>query len=273
MQKNKIDSVLVAVDFSTPSKTAVSRARRFAKKFQAPLYFVHVFYDPFVSETRLPDIIESLRQFHARRVRSFYKLTAREKVFVECGSAAENIMRVAGSLPAPLIVAAHRGAGGVSATLLGSTAESLVLNSKVPVWIERGRGGRGMRRGLMPTDLHDRAAHTQEVVRGMGLADRQHELFHVVSPPMPVLDYHLWEQVASEIERVNEKALDQFKKQNPGLKVSEKWGDVTAEITRHAKPFDFIAISPRQKKGFFKSFGSVTAKLVRKSPIPLLVIP
>jgi nucleotide-binding universal stress UspA family protein len=274
MTKTQIKSVLVAVDFSPQSKAAVAQARRFAKKFRVPLNFVHVFNDPFVSESRFADIIQSLKIFHGKRLRHYYKVTDKENVFVECGTPYQKILRVAKTLRSPLIVAGHTGLGNALVTaLMGSTAEKLVMNSPCPVWIERGKGDHQTRSALIPTDLGDRAPQTETLVRRLGLGDRRREIFHVVPPPYPVLDLQAWREMTAEIERSNKEALKRFKAHNPKLTVKEEWGNVAGEIAKRAKKFDFIALSPREHRGFFGGFGSVTAKLVRNSPIPMLVIP
>lgn len=270
----KFKSIVVGVDFSHQSTAAVKRAREFAKKFEAPIVLVHAFEDPFISETRFSDIIASLKKFHGARAAKFYKVGKNESVTVQLGRASDKILDTAKKLPAPLIIAGHRGLGNaLTNAILGSTAEKLITNSVIPVWIERGNGKMPVRKALIPTDLTDRAAETVKSLKTWGLGDRQKQVFHVINDAIPMLDYSSWREAHAEIKKMNEEALKKFKKKYPKLSVVQEWGGSVDEILRRSRKFDFIAISPRRRRGFFSGFGSVTSKLVRTSPISVLVLP
>ncbi len=99
----KLKSILVPVDFSSPSKKALAYAQAFARKFGAAM-------------------AEAL---------SGCQTTVRS------GKAFDEIVKAAKELDADLILLATHGYTGLDHTLLGSTAEKVVRHAPCPVLIVR----------------------------------------------------------------------------------------------------------------------------------------
>lgn len=271
---SQVRSIIVGVDFSKHSKSAVLQARSLAKKWNAPLTFVHGFEDPVVSEVRFGTIIRSLTHYHEKRIAKIYKVSGSEKVVVRCGRPYEIIIKAAGREPHPIIIMGHQGATSrFEKWFLGSTAERVAQKSPYPVWIHRGASVTKMSKALVPCDLTDRAAHTLEFLKKNNLGRQKSELFHAIRYATPVMDLQTWREMSESIEKENRHQLKKFKKMHPSLKVIETHGDVFSCVEKRAKNFDFIALTPRVNKGFFAGFGSVTSSIVRQSQKPILIVP
>lgn len=270
----KTQSIVVGVDFSKYSKSAVLQARVLSKKWKVPLTLVHAFEDPIVSEQRFPDIVAHETEYYRKRINRFYQVQNNETVAIKCGRPFEQILKVAGKLRRPLIVVGHRGnRGSFSRVFIGSTAERVAQKSTNPVWIHNGSKSIQPNRVLIPCDLSDRASHTAQFIKKNGFGRTKLDLFHVIVPPTPALDYEAWKISVKEVTRLNTEQVKKYKKKYPTLKMSEAWGNAFDEVERRAKGFDVIALSPREAKSFFQGFGSVTSKIVRASKKPVLVIP
>lgn len=270
----KIQSILVGVDFSKYSKSAVLQARLLAKTRSLPLTFVYVFDGPISGEQRYQSVVAHHSEYYKKRVNRVYKVQRHEAVVVKYGRTFEQILMLAGKLVGPLIVLGHRGDRGMFSKLfIGSTAERVAQKSTHPVWIHRGKKQIQLNKVLIPCDLSDRAPFTVQFLKKNGFGKTKLELFHAIVPPMVGLDYDSWKASVKEATRLNAEKFKKFKKKYPTLKISEAWGSAFDEVERRSKSFDVIALSPRSTKSFFQGFGSVTSKIVRASRKPVLVIP
>jgi len=139
-----IDSILVALDGSSYSERALPYARALATAFGSSLVLLCVPAVPEVQDYRAPaDIIEKIRNKAEARMRKYLESTAgmlrRDGLRVKT--------RVAGSIPAPTIVAVaeeenvsmimltSQGRGGFNPMLMGSVAERVVQNTQLPVFM------------------------------------------------------------------------------------------------------------------------------------------
>jgi nucleotide-binding universal stress UspA family protein len=137
--------ILVPVDFSDHSDTAISYATMLAQHFGGSIELLHVVEDPFVSgawsaEAFTPNIPELLDQVIAdARVRldALQSAAASEGVAlttnVEKGRPAQAIVERARSGAFGLIVMGTHGRTGVSHLVLGSVAERVVRTAPCPV--------------------------------------------------------------------------------------------------------------------------------------------
>ncbi len=275
MANRKIKTLIVGVDFSKYSKVVVQQAKMLSEKLKIPIVYVNIFEQPYVSEWILKTALAELERHFEKEIRKTYKLNKKDKVIVRCGQAFQHILDIAKKFTNPLIVVGHRGKSGVFARFfIGSTAERLALKSPFPVWIHRGKRPIFPKHVLVPCDLTKRGRHALDSVKAMGFGSNlQVELYHVIQPPFPVLDYAAWSNTYERIKEKNISMIRMFKKKNPGLKVVEIEGDINEEIEQQSRKFDLVAITPREHKGSFASFGSVTSKVVRQGDTSVLVVP
>lgn len=193
---------------------------------------------------------------------------------------------------AGLIVVATHARGPLVKWLLGSFAESLLAAATVPLLIVNPRlqyeSGRPLKRLLFPTDLS--AASRRHFDQLLVLARRHgmnitalHALTNEYIPAM-VADSFLYgaAQVGAELYR------ELLRRQGGELK---RWvaaaqaagvdckarlpkgpGLVSEVIRCAAARHDAVVMSVHRKIGAFDLIGSVTKKVARKSPVPVLVL-
>lgn len=139
---------LVAVDFSDPSRAALQLAMSMAKACQAKLVALHVSHDPIMrldpagDEEPFPPLDEVAKDMAKRKHAELVGLVKGElgepiEVKVVVGDPAHEIAVHAKEIDAHLIVMGTHGRTGLARFLLGSTAESVLRLSPVPVLCAR----------------------------------------------------------------------------------------------------------------------------------------
>jgi nucleotide-binding universal stress UspA family protein len=142
----KLTSILVPIDFSAPSKKALTYAVPFAKQFGAKLTLLHVieplitpdFADAYpLAEDNDKDEAackERLEQI-AKEQAIDPKLV--EKTLVRQGRSFREIVDAARTLKSDLIIISTQGHTGLKHALLGSTTERVVHQAPCPVLVVR----------------------------------------------------------------------------------------------------------------------------------------
>jgi len=143
----KIKHILVPIDFSDCSKKALQYALPLAKEHEAALTLLYV-VPPAYSAGEYGGIdyaqLEaSMREGGEKELAKLAVDEVRGEVsadaLVRVGSPAVNIIEVARSLPADLIVISTHGRTGLRHVLLGSVAEHVVQRAPCPVFVVRER--------------------------------------------------------------------------------------------------------------------------------------
>ena len=136
------NTIVVGIDFSEPSDTALAAAAELAVQFSARLHIVHGFHFPIpamgVYEVSLPDgYFESVREAARARIEAAAKQVAAPGLEVEWHltevPAAAAIVRVATESKADLIVVGTRGNTGLKHVVLGSVAERVMRTAPCSV--------------------------------------------------------------------------------------------------------------------------------------------
>ena len=141
------EKILVPTDFSAHAKEAARMAIELAKRFDAKLYFVHVFQSVayvlpegymLYSAPQLGEILDDLDKLVAAEKSDAQKAGARgvEGDLVE-GVPATEIVRYAREKGCDLIVIGTHGRTGVKHALLGSIAEKVMRTADCPVMVVR----------------------------------------------------------------------------------------------------------------------------------------
>lgn len=137
--------IVCAVDFSEPSRRAMTEAVRLADTFSATLTLVHVYEPPpptsndaFLAgasmfDRSLPELDAKLRAWAADLA------PGRAVTFaIRMGTAAHEILGEAKERGADVIVVGTHGRGGLGHLLLGSVAERVIRAADRPVLVVRG---------------------------------------------------------------------------------------------------------------------------------------
>jgi len=141
----KFKKILCPVDFDSNSAAALNFAARLAHDYRGALHLLHVVKFPFEPseqpvEADLPewrrDARARLEKFAAKYLSDGVKYQAS----VKRGDPARAILETARALRPDLIVVATHGRTGLRHAFLGSVAEHVVRESRVPVLIVRKRG-------------------------------------------------------------------------------------------------------------------------------------
>lgn len=143
----KLKRILVPIDFSECSKKALQYALPLAKEHQAALTLLYV-VPPAYGSSEYPGIdyaqvTASLKEGGARELAKLAVdavcAAVPAEAVVQVGSPARQIIEVAKSLPADLIVISTHGRTGLKHVFLGSVAEHVVQRAPCPVFVVRER--------------------------------------------------------------------------------------------------------------------------------------
>jgi len=144
----RIKSILVPLDFSTPSKEALGYAVAVARQFKAKLTLLHV-VEPVATPdfaASFPLVLETDKLMAVRRNDLDHAMKAArvprgivEKVLVRFGRSFNEIADAAKSRKVDLIIMSTHGYTGLKHALLGSTTERVVRHAPCPVLVVRQR--------------------------------------------------------------------------------------------------------------------------------------
>lgn len=139
-----LKKILVATDFSEPSRVALETGQSLAQAFKAELHLLHVLADllhqPWVGYAPAAKFIDLVEQFEANARMRLLRLvprddvaTGRVVVAAVLGNSAEEILKYAARQNIDLIVCGTHGRGGFDHVVMGSTAERIVRLAPCPV--------------------------------------------------------------------------------------------------------------------------------------------
>lgn len=304
-QALQIRNVLVSVDFSAPSLSAVEFAMPLIAKSGANLHLVHVFPKdyPITALVAMPFVLPELEinksvHRHLKDVAKKYSIELpRENIHALEGRPFEEICRLARDISIDLIIIATRGNTGFKHLTLGSTAERVVRYSPCPVLVMRGgdrekagrgkfsRGALGFRKILVPIDFSECS------MRGLTYAQAFAKQFN--SRLVLLNSVHLQYYVASDeyarydLPRLMQYAEKTAREQMQDLVEKTDWGGLRVETslqTGHAGQqicdgardcgADLIVTSTHGRTGFkHVLLGSTAEYVVRHAHCPVLVVP
>jgi nucleotide-binding universal stress UspA family protein len=127
--------ILVPMDFSAPSETALAYGRGLATQFDAALHLMHVAENPFLRAVAMDR--RALEEAAVRRLQE--RLTEAERrrgsvaIVEQSDEPANEILRYAKSANIELIVMGTHGRTGLARMVVGSVAEAVVRAAPCPV--------------------------------------------------------------------------------------------------------------------------------------------
>jgi nucleotide-binding universal stress UspA family protein len=280
LQNFDIQNILVAVDFSKFSRIVFNQAVTLAKKLKVKLHVIYVVED-FVT-VAWPEFYTNSFRYNPpdkdemlEKLKAFYKVKDLENIefSVKFGEIDKNVIKAADSLESALIVVGAHGKSAFSRFVLGSQAEKIALTAKQPVWVHRGARIRHFKYMLLPIDLSE---VSQKVVDLFKSAGKKYSFvlnyIYTRIEPLPVLDYVTYVSALKIYKSATQEIAKSFRARNPGLKLKVVPGEAVEEIVSRAKNYDLVIMCPHNKSGILNTFGRVTAKVIRLSPVPVLIV-
>lgn len=267
-----LTKVLVPLDGSAPAEAVLALLRRMLPRQDCRLLLFHAI--PFAPGANDRDAEQYLRKVSFHLTHEGYP----SNYLIRLGSPAPSILDVAAQEQASLVALSTHGRSGAARWILGSVAERVLQASTVPVLVERSfppDTSRGrpdsprMRNILVPLDGSRHSLGVLEPVLTLARPlDAHVTLLHVTEP--------------SPYEGRWDSPTDAMKEADHSLReacipsrIVHRTGDPGGEILKAAteEPADLIAMTTHGRSGPSRwVFGSVTAKVLRSAPMPLLVV-
>ncbi len=290
----KVKKVLVATTLGESSDHVVAAAHALARGGRAELYLLHAYVIPamyYGSPMGMSAVYPYTMEGERERVESqleaqLHRLdVAADEVagtVLEVGTPHRLLVSAAKDLEADVILVGASESHGPFAPLLGSTADRVLRQAHVPVWVVRPGFELPLGRVLAATDLSDLS---EESLRH-GL-----ELLDGLLDERPKLEALF---VLSNIERVGsvqftpeqvERFASQELERSTGALAEETGWQVEAclrtGLPRHEilteldkEPADLVIVGTHGRSGFERLLmGSVAADVVRHAPSSVLVVP
>lgn len=274
MFKKAFNAIIVGIDFSEYSKIVVLEAKLLSQLWNTKLIFVHAIHDPVVYSPSLymsfPNIVSE--ESYVERIKRIYGIDdSKIKIIAKRGTPTSLLQEVANKFSQPLIMVGHRGHHKIADFFFGSTAQSLALKSKTPVWIHRGSKIIKPDRVLIPHDLSNKSNHSIDIIKKLSLAyPMNYEVYHVQEKAFPVLDFETYKKIKTRLNKRNKTMIENLLRNYPQLSIISEEGEVTPRIVKRTKNFDLLVMAHHNPTGLFSK--SETADLLRQVKTPLLVV-
>jgi len=285
-------TLLVPLDGSGVGEQALAAAARLARASGATIHLVHVHYPnsltPIVIETS-PVIDNELHSLAAEQERFYLSQVAAQPVLSGIqtvitrleGPVAETLANHAQAINADLIIMTTHGWSGFEHFWLGSVAESLLRLTHTPLWLMRpgdsaARAAQPLRRILVPLDGSTHAeqvllpAQRLAAVDGARLILARALVCHQHSSDTAII------RQKQEIETYLEEIATRLETQGITIDIAVGTADQPARallnLSRELQA-DAVALATRGQGGWQRLImGSVADKIIRASPVPVLVV-
>jgi len=285
-------TLLVPLDGSGVGEQALAAAARLARASGATIHLVHVHYPnsltPIVIET-LPVIDNELHSLAAEHERFYLSQVAAQPVLSGIqtvitrleGPVAETLANHAQAINADLIIMTTHGWSGFEHFWLGSVAESLLRLTHTPLWLMRPgdsavRAAQPLHRILVPLDGSTHAeqvllpAQRLAAVDGARLILARALVCHQHSSDTAII------RQKQEIETYLKEIATRLETQGITIDIAVGTADQPARallnLSRELQA-DAVALATRGQGGWQRLImGSVADKIIRASPVPVLVV-
>jgi len=281
--------ILIGVDFSDSSRLALRRGGALAERAGVAVDVVYVLKElPYESSLDSENFLkwsEATEAALAEELADFSREAFGEEIEAEeevrVGSPDRELAAAAGESGADLILVGGHGKSALKRFFLGSVAESVVAQARVPVWVERGESYQPISSVILPTDFS--ANSRRGVLAGLDWARWLHVpviLLHIAEtryvPPLSLIDPQDYEKKMQVLaEQHFQKFADGLPLTGPTVERQLRVGHSTEEIEKFAKsrPGALLILATRGQGNSMRSLGSVASQVLRHVAGPTLLIP
>ena len=288
-----LKNILVATDFSGPSRAALFAGVSLAKRSLGHIEVVHVVtpWEEIYNFSRygIPDYqwkIELQKHLDDFFPQKLYPNSNRQIIVGR--SVSEEILKFARTHGSELIILGFHGRDAVSNLLLGSLSQKISHVSEIPVMLvhdvrHANQPYQGFDRILVPTDFSDTSMNALAFgIRFTNFLKADLHLIHVVDTWTIAELQPAYQAGHSTIPATCELNVDSTllrmvdkKELVADFCVSTLFGDPATEIVTYAeeKRADFIIMGNHGRKGLERMvLGSVTASVIAKSLVPVITM-
>ena len=285
-------NILVPVDFGEPSRHALEVAIDLATRYRSSLTLVHTWEFPSfayggaeLSALEPFTVIEGDAQRELDTVLVHVRTKVRQaQALLKRGSPWREVLATIEDTKADLVVLGTQGRRGFAYALLGSVAEKIVRMSPVPVLTvgEKGNTTVSFKNILVPIDFGEPSRHALQIAIDLAKQFRSSvTLVHTWEIPayvymgseIPATElFHPMKDVAQQLL---DNALAEVRKEIPEAKGVLRGGSPWREILAVVEEFkpDLVVMGTHGRRGVSRALlGSVTEKIVRISPAPVLTV-
>jgi nucleotide-binding universal stress UspA family protein len=267
----KYERILVPLDGSSLAEGALSRPPGFLRAVAGEVVLLQAVGLP-VGQRRDPRILQAAEDYLRTIERVLSAQDVRARSLVTAGAPADAILEAADRERASMIVMSTHGRTGLEKWTLGSVAEKVARAARVPVAVIRAfapGGGRRVATIVVPQDGSDVALaavpHAARIAKELGarivLVHAFDDRRRKPEPEKPELPL---ERAAALLRTEGVEHALEFRE-----------GDAAHEVLEAAQALaaDLIVMSTHGRTGPSRwVFGSVTEKVLRASPVPLVIV-
>ena len=283
-----IKKILVGFDFSPGCENALRRAGQLARAWEASLEVVHVLKEvPYSGATQNRDLVDwmgTLERELSDRLASQTCAILPADLAVDArvltGVPRRDLLQRAGAIGADLLILGAGSHGKMEGMFLGRTAEGVLQDSHLPVWMEKGPEVKPIDSILLPTDLseHSRPAVLAGLDWARQLKANPHLLHAVEIPFLPHGSMLEHKDLGENLGRVAQEQLDKFVESLPqdGLDLTSflTFGDPVGEVDRYLQEHQvgLVALSTHGRTGLAsRLLGSVALRVLRHAQVPVMI--
>lgn len=286
--KNKIQRIVVAIDFSPISKNVIRSAIDFAKSGNIQLLFLHVI-EPRLEfiigdKNKIADVIKNadIQQATKKMKALVGTVRAKHKQLIVTGNPSVEIRKQAKKWQADLIFLGNHGKKGLARIFLGSISDSVARESTLPVWIVKGRP-RQIRRIVIPFDGSEGSLETLRMA--LNFARRFKAKIqpicvvpYVFMPNLPNLglDPNLYnKELFVSRKREIENLITKMATHDLIFPLLIQNGQAASDLPKIIKSTkaDLVMMSSHARKGLgFTLLGKIAAHIIHHSPVSIFLI-
>jgi universal stress protein A len=278
--------ILCPIDFSEDSVKALQWSQHLAMKYGSQVTVLHVM-EPYPVAV---DVGIDYDKYHAAIVRDMRAFLAPLEIpfqsMQSSGLPSEKITTLANTLESTLIIMGTRGLRGTAHRLIGSTTESVIRHSPVPVLTLSPEcsmfSNLTSNRALLPISklvwpvpgsirLRQVLRELDATLTLLHVEELKNEMFNAsfTTNPTVVANYQI-ETSTQALRKIG----SQVNIKSESSQTTIQFGDVSREILREADAakYGWIIMGAKSKKLFSRFFGSTVYNVISQARVPVITI-